>query len=126
MAALQGPEFEEFPNKALAGAHDGGTGLAMGGVLAKRVEELKEKLDHDKKEREALDNLARLRQKLLRSRWVRIGLMLGLCRALVSNQGKKAQEKLEALRETCQGHWWVKVGEKVGSQSCYELRRALV
>jgi glycosyltransferase involved in cell wall biosynthesis len=126
MAGLQGPEFEEFPNKTLAGAHDGSTGLALGGVLSKRVEDLKEKLEAEKKEKESLEQLARFRQKLLRSKWVRLGLALGLARGLVSNKGKKPQEKLEALRGECQGHWWLKAGEKVGSQGSYELRRGMV
>jgi hypothetical protein len=63
---------------------------------------------------------------MLRSKWVRVGLLLGLCHPLVSNRGKKAHEKMLWLRDTCQAHWWLKIGEKCGSQSCYELRRGLV
>jgi hypothetical protein len=125
MDALRGPEFEEFPNKALAGAHDGG-GLALGSVLSRRVEELKAKLEREKQDGDAQEKLARIRQKLLRSKWVRLGLTLGLCSPLISNRGKTAEEKLTALRESCESHWWLKLGEKVGSQGSYELRRALV
>jgi glycosyltransferase involved in cell wall biosynthesis len=61
MAGLQGPEFDEFPNKTLAAAHDK-SGLGVGGVLGKRVEDLKAGLEVEKKENEALEKLARLRQ----------------------------------------------------------------
>jgi glycosyltransferase involved in cell wall biosynthesis len=125
MAGLQGPEFDEFPNKTLAAAHDK-SGLGVGRILGKRVEELKASLGEEKKENEALEKLARFRQKMLRSRWVRLGLLLGLCHPLVSNRGKKPHEKMLWLRDTCQAHWWLKAGEKCGSQGCYELRRGLV
>lgn len=123
MSALTGPEFDEFPNKNLAAAHDGANGLASGAVLSRRVEELKAKLDHEKKDNDALDKLSRLRQQLLSSIWVRVGLLLGLCRPLAGNQGKKPQEKLATLRAACQAHWWVRLGEKLGSSVCAELRR---
>lgn len=123
MGALSGPEFDEFPNKNLAAAHDGANGLASGAVLSRRVEELKTKLDHEKKESDALDKLSRLRQQLLSSVWIRLGLLLGLCRPLAGSQGKKPQEKLASLSSACQSHWWVRLGEKCGSSVCAELRR---
>jgi hypothetical protein len=125
MAALQGPEFDEFPNKTLAAAHDG-SGLPSGDVLGRRVEELKAKLDDEKKDNEALEKLSRFRQKMLRSKWVRLGLLLGLCHPLVSNRGKKPHEKLLWLRDTSAAHWWLKLGEKLGSKGCRDLRRGLV
>jgi hypothetical protein len=30
------------------------------------------------------------------------------------------------LRDTCHAHWWLRLGEKLGSKSCYELRRGVV
>ena len=126
MDSLSGPEFDEFPNKTLAAAHDGSSGLTANGVLSRRLEETKEKLEQEKKDNSSLDTLTRFRHKMLRSKWVRLGLLLGLCHPLVSNRGKKPHEKMLWLRDTCQGHWWLLVGEKIGSQSCYELRRALV
>lgn len=122
MAALQGPEFDEFPNKTLAAAHDS-SGMPSGDVLSRRVEALKAKLEDEKKDNEALEKLARFRQKLLASKWVRLGLLLGLCQSLVSNRGKKPHEKVLWLRETAESHWWLKLGEKLGSKSCRELRR---
>jgi glycosyltransferase involved in cell wall biosynthesis len=123
MASLQGPEFDEFPNKTLAAAHDGGSGLATTGVLGRRVDELKAKLEEEKKNHDALDTLARLRQDLLASKWVRLGLLLGFCRSLVSNRGKKPHEKMTHLREACQSHGWLRLGEKLGSSTCRKLRR---
>jgi hypothetical protein len=79
-----------------------------------------------KNEREALDRLSRYRHKMLRSAWVRLGLMVWACRALVSNRGKKPQEKMLWLRDACAAHPWLKIGEKLGSQSSYDLRRGLV
>lgn len=126
VAELQGPEFDEFPNKTLAGSYDGKNGLTTNGVLGRRVEELREKLDQEKKDNDALEKLSRFRHKMLRSKWVRLGLLFGMCHPLVSNRGKKPHEKMLWLRDTCQGHWWIRLGEALGSQSCYELRRGLV
>jgi glycosyltransferase involved in cell wall biosynthesis len=123
MGALTGPEFDEFPNKTLAAAHDGSSGLAAATVLGRRVDELKAKLEEEKKNNDALDTLARFRQSLLASKWVRLGLLLGLCRSLVSNSGKKPPEKMAHLREACQSHWWLRLGEKLGSSSCRKLRQ---
>lgn len=126
MDALGGPEFDEFPNKTLAAAHDGTNGLTTHGILSRRVEDLREKLDQEKGDNDALEKLSRFRHKMLRSKWVRLGLLLGLCHPLVSNRGKKPHEKMLWLRDTCQGHWWLRMGEAFGSQSCYELRRGMV
>ncbi|CAN5890641.1 hypothetical protein BH11VER1_BH11VER1_00610 [soil metagenome] len=120
---LSGPEFDEFPNKVLAGAFDGKTSLSSGGALSKRVESLQSDLDQVKKDREALDKLARYRQHMLRSGWVKFGLLLGLARPLISNRGKTPHEKMLWLRGVCATHWWLKLGEKLGSRSSSELRR---
>ncbi len=125
MEGLGGPEFDEFPNKTLAAAHDG-SGVAMSGVLSRRVEELKLKVEGGKKDNETLEKLARLRQKILRSKWVRLGLALGFCSPLIANRGKSGPDKLAHLSQSCESHWWLKLGEKLGSQGCYELRRKLV
>lgn len=124
-AQLTGPEFDEFPNKTLAGAFDGKTGLTSGGALSKRVEELQANLDKLKNDREALEKLARFRQHMLRSRWIKFGLLAGLARPLMSNRGKTPHEKMLWLRDTCATHWWLKLGEKMGSNNCRELRHNL-
>jgi hypothetical protein len=123
MGSLQGAEFDEFPNKTLAAAHDGGGGSATAGALGRRVEDLKAKLSGEKADKDAMETLARVRQKLLGSRWVRIGLAMGACQPLVSNRGKKAEEKVQSLRAACQSNWWLRLGEKLGSSHCRDLRR---
>jgi glycosyltransferase involved in cell wall biosynthesis len=126
MAELRGREFDEFPNKTLAGAHEGSSGLSAAGVLGRRVEEFKAKLEEEKKDNHALKTVARFRLRMLRSKWVRLGLVLGLCHPIFSNHGKTSHEKMLWLRDTCEAHWWLKIGERLGSRSCYDLRRAVV
>jgi hypothetical protein len=122
MASLQGGEFDEFPNKTLAAAHAGGSGVVTASALGRRVEELKAKLGGEKSEGEAYESLARVRQKLLSSKWFGLGAALGLCHALIDNRGKKAHEKAMHLREACRSHWWLRLGEKLGSSKCRDLR----
>lgn len=123
---IHGPELDEFPNKYLSGAFDGVTPLSVSGVLGKQVEELKTEREQLKADREALDKLSRYRHLMLRSKWVRLGLFCGLCHSLVSNHGKKPHEKMLYLRDTCMIHKWLWLGEKLGSRTCYELRRSRV
>ncbi len=103
-AMLQGPEFDEFPNKRLSRvkAFDDGTEpLNAGRVLTRQIDELTVQRNELKVDREALDKLSRYRHLMLRSKWVRLGLILGLCHPLVSNRGKKPHEKMLWLRDTC-------------------------
>jgi len=79
--------------------------------------------DDLKTDREALDKLSRYRHIMLRSKWIRLGLVLGLCHPLVSNRGKKPHEKMLWLRDTCAKNWWLRLGEKLGSDSSHRLRR---
>ncbi len=126
MATLSGPELDVFPNKELTTAMlDGTAGSGGGGgVLAARVSELKESLTKEKAGREALDHLSRLRQTLLSSKWVQLGLTLGLCGSLAKNQGKTPAEKLNLLREACQTSGWLGMGAALGSKVCTELKGA--
>ncbi len=123
---IHGPEFDEFPNKNLTGAFDGVKTFSMAGVLGKQVEELKEERVHLKDDREALDKLSRYRHVMLRSKWIRLGLLFGFCHSLVSNHGKKPHEKMLYLRDTCMTSWWLWIGEMLASKSCYDLRRSRV
>lgn len=125
-AALQGPEFNEFPNKHLAGALTGGTPLTAAGTLRRQLDEVSAERDGLRADREALDKLSRYRHKMLRSKWVRVGLITGLCHSLVSNRGKKPHEKMLWLRDACAVSLWLKLGERLGSHSCRELRRGEV
>lgn len=122
-ASLEGPELDEFPNKLLSAAFDGKNTLSVGGALGKQLEDIKEDYQQAKSDRDALDKLSRFRHKMLRSKWVRLGLILGLAHPLVSNRGKKPHEKMLWLRDACQSNWWLRLGETLGSSSSYELRR---
>ena len=124
--AISGPELDEFPNKAIAGAFDGKNALTASGVLGRQLGEAKAERDQLKADREALDKLSRYRHKMLRSYWVRPGLICGFCHSLVSNRGKTPHEKMLWLRDACMASWWLKIGEKLGSKSAYELRRGKV
>lgn len=123
VAGLQGPEFDEFPNRRLAAAFDGSAPLAASRALTKQLDEITVQRNDLKADREALDKLSRYRHLMLRSKWVRLGLMLGLCHPLVSNRGKKPHEKMLWLRDTCAKNWWLALGEKMGSDSAHRLRR---
>jgi len=125
-AAMQAPELEEFPNKALARALGGESSLTTSGSLGRRVEELNTEREELKGEREALDRLSRYRHRMLRSHWVRLGLLLGTCRPLVSSRGKRPHEKMLWLRDASAASLWLKIGEKLGSKDAYDLRRGQV
>ena len=125
-ATLQGPELDVFPNKSVAGSYDGMNALSTGGALVKQLEELKEEHQQAKNDRDALDKLSRFRHIMLRSKWVRVGLILGLVHPLVSNRGKKPHEKMLWLRDACASHWWIKLGSAIGSESSYSLRRGQI
>jgi hypothetical protein len=86
------------------------------------VTDLKQSVAREKADREALAALARLRQKLLSSRWVQLGLTLGMAGALKTSKGKTPQEKLNALRKACRQSGWVGFGAKIGSKKCADLR----
>jgi glycosyltransferase involved in cell wall biosynthesis len=123
IADLAGPEFDEFPNHRLAGSYDGATPLEANRALSRKLDEIVAQRDDVKADKEALDRLSRYRHIMLRSKWVRLGLILGLCHPLVSNRGKKPHEKMLWLRDTCAKHWWLAIGEKLGSESAHRLRR---
>ena len=124
MAGLGGPEMLEFPNKELTTALGGATAQQSHAQLARKVAELKEQKASTKAERDALDALSRLRQRLLESKWIRLGLVAGVCSALTSSRGKTPQEKAEALKALCRSLGWVKLGASVGSKTCRELTKA--
>ena len=124
--SLEGTELDEFPNRHLAGAYQGSEPLSATGALGRIMEDMRADFEQSKTDREALDKLSRFRHKMLRSKWIRIGLISGLVHPLVTNRGKKPHEKMLWLRDACQTSWWLKLGEKLGSRSSYDLRRGLV
>ncbi len=124
--SLEGAELDEFPNRYLAGAYQGSEPLSATGAISRLMEEMKGDYEQSKTDREALDKLSRFRHRMLRSKWIRVGLICGLVHPLVSNRGKKPHEKMLWLRDACAASWWLRMGENFGSRSSYDLRRGLV
>lgn len=120
-ASLEGPELEEFPNKVLAGSYDGKKALVSGGALNDRFEALRAEHDQCKKDREALDHLARSRQKILASKWLRLGLLLGQLGPLTGNEGKRPAEKWQHFKDACAASKWVKAGATLRSKGARAL-----
>jgi glycosyltransferase involved in cell wall biosynthesis len=126
VALLSGPEMEVFPNKEITtalGASVSGVTQPGAGTLAQRVTELKQAVAKEKADRDTLVALARLRQSLLSSRWIQLGLALGLSRSLRTSKGKAPQEKLSMLRRACRESGWVGLGATLGSKACRDLRK---
>lgn len=101
------PELHEFPNKALVAAWDGATAIGVDNALADRYEKLKAENRALKQENDALKELARLRQKLLSSKRVALGTLIGKCPATAADQGKSAADKLEHLRRSLAETKWL-------------------
>jgi hypothetical protein len=64
----------------------------------------------------------RIRQRLVSSRWVALGALLGLGGSLTRNEGKKPIEKLQKLKAACAQSAWLKSGATLGSRTAKELR----
>lgn len=114
VAALQGPEFATFPNHTLAGSFDG-TSLPSLSMLSQRLDAMKDEKTKWAQERDAWNELLPLKQKLLGSRWVALGALLGFGKELRKNEGKGPVEKLQKLKEACARSGWLKLGAKLGS-----------
>lgn len=109
------PELESFPNRALVNAHDPERGpLSPGTGLAERYEHLRGKSASHQADAKALRELSRIRNHLLRSRWVALGRMLGACRKLYSDAGKTPEEKLHKLATAAEESKWLRAGSKLG------------
>ena len=121
VSAAQGTEFDVFPNRTFAGAYDGKEPLSVG-ILSRKLEGLLEEKAKLQDDREALQELLRIRQHLMASRWVSLGSTFGLGRELRKNDGKSAAEKLTKLKGVCAASPWLKLGAALGSGSCKELR----
>ncbi len=114
--ALQGPEFDVFPNNTLAGSFDG-TPLPSLSALGQKLDALKGEKAKWAAERDAWNELLPLKQQLLESRWIALGAALGFGRSLLKNDGKGPVEKLQKLREACAKSGWMKLGRMMGSRT---------
>ncbi len=107
-------ELSSFPNKALVNAHTGDAPLSVRSGLADRYEELRAEKTGLKADKDALRELARLRQRLLGSRWAAFGRFLGFARGLDTDSGKSPEEKLGLLRKRVEQSKWLRIGRTLG------------
>jgi glycosyltransferase involved in cell wall biosynthesis len=121
-ASLQGPEFDVSPNRTLAGAYDGKEPLSAA-VLSRKLDLLRATQEQWRAERSALSSLARLRGRLVRSRWVSLGNTLCLSWVLRTNDGGNPIEKLANLKNACLRSWWLRLGSRLGSSTARQLLR---
>lgn len=111
--SLQGPEFDTSPNRGLAGAFDGTAPLSVT-TLNSKLDALREEKTKWSAEREAWNELHKVKQALQDSRWAAMGMAFGLAHALTKNEGKGPTEKLAKLREACAQSAWLKLGAALG------------
>ena len=111
--SLQGPEFDTSPNRGLAGAFDGTAPLSVT-TLNSKLDALREEKTKWSAEREAWNELHKLKQALQDSRWAAIGMAFGFAHALTKNEGKGPADKLLKLREACAQSAWLKLGAALG------------
>jgi hypothetical protein len=105
------PELTRFPNAEVVNAFDGSAPLTSeAGKLSDRLVSLRRERDHARAQLGALRELARLRLRLLESKWVTLGRTLGFARGLDSDQGSTPEEKLAALRAAVGRSKWLRLG----------------
>ena len=105
------PELENFPNRALVNAHDPARGpLSASTGLAEKYEHLRGDSERSKSDARAAKELARLRNRLLSSRWFALGRALGACKKLTADRGKTPAEKLENLQRAIADSKWLRLG----------------
>lgn len=122
--SIQGAEFDTSPNRSFAGAYDGREPLSVN-VLSRKLDALRDEKLRWQEERDALNELLKMRQQLNASRWVSFGTALGLARTLRKNEGKNAAEKLHKLRSACAASRWLNLGAKLGSGTSKALGRVV-
>ena len=120
--AVHGSEFEISPNRSFASAYDGTEPLSLG-MLSRRLDTLRDEKARLQDDREAMQELLRIRQQLTTSRWVSLGTAIGLARTLRKNEGKSAAEKARKLKDACAASQWLKLGAALGSVSAKALQQ---
>lgn len=123
-ASLAGVEFEASPNRSFAGSYDGKEPLSVS-VLSRRLDAIREEKERWQAEKEALNELVKLRHMLNASRWVGLGTAIGAAKGLARNEGKTAAEKLQKLRAACEQSGWLRAGALLGSGAARSLREKL-
>jgi len=92
------PELFTYPNKTLVNEHDGLSPVKVGLGLAEKHQALKHTNDKLKKDLKAANELARVRNDLLRSRKFALLRLLGQGGDVVSDSGIGARDKLTILK----------------------------
>ena len=118
---LQAEEFAVSPNRSLASAYSEPGTFSLGSLSAK-LDALRDERTRWSAEREAWNELLRLKQMLQDSRWVGVGAALGAGKTLRKNEGKGSIEKLQRLRNALLQSRWLKLGASLGSGTARKLR----
>ena len=92
-------ELNDYPNKALVNTWDGKTPVHQGAALAEKFEALKQERNELKEELRATQELAKLRNKLLKDKGKALSSLLGGNSKITSDAGKGAAEKLKNLKK---------------------------
>ncbi|MCF6311021.1 MAG: glycosyltransferase family 2 protein [Verrucomicrobiales bacterium] len=92
-------ELNDYPNKALVNTWDEKTPVFHGAALAEKFEVLKRERNGLKAELRATQELAKLRNELLKNKGRALTSLLGGGSKITSDAGKGAVEKLANLRE---------------------------
>jgi hypothetical protein len=119
--SLDLPEFQVSPNRSIASAYNGTEPLSVG-AMTRRLDVLRREKSLLQDDREALQELNRIRQRIAASRWVALGALFGLGGSLKRNEGKKPVEKLQRIKTACAESTWLKIGATLGSGAAKELR----
>lgn len=120
--SVLGSEFDSSPNRSLSGAFNGTEPLSVG-ALSRKLDALRGDKSRMQDDREAFQELLKLRQHLAASRWVSFGTALGFGRTLRKNEGKAPAEKLAKLKAACGASAWLKLGATLGSGTAAALRK---
>jgi glycosyltransferase involved in cell wall biosynthesis len=119
--SLQGEEFMVSPNRSLAAAYTDDITFSNGSLSAK-LDLLRDEKTRWSAEREAWNELLRIKQLLQDSHWVGLGAAVGWGKTLRKNEGKGAIEKLQKMRNALLQSRWLKLGASLGSGTARKLR----
>ena len=92
-------ELNDYPNKALVNTWDEKTPVFHGAALAEKFEALKRERNELKEELRATQDLAKLRNELLKDKGKAFSSLLGGNSKITSDAGKGAAEKLANLKK---------------------------
>ena len=118
---LKAEEFEVSPNRSLSSAYSESEPFSIGS-LSSKLDALRDEKTRWNAERDAWNELLRIKQMLQDSRWVGLGAAIGAGKTLRKNEGKGSIEKLQKLRNALLQSRWLKLGASFGSSTGRKLR----